>query len=1374
MGKTTLVQEAAAWTEGEPGLFLTGKFDQSAGDQPYTAFVGLVQDFCRQVEGTPGAVVWAGRLRDALKDNLDVLTALVPELGRLTETEGRPPLLAPKENEDRFTYTWRTFLRALGPHQGTPLTLFFDDVQWIDSASERLLAAVAKGLDGILVLASCREPVPVLGPLTTGPVIEIGPLDLGAVNQLVEECLGTVHGTGSLASILHEKTGGSPFFLLQLLQTLWGQGQLRYEPTARGWTWDPAYLRRMETSRQVADLLAAQLRERDAEDQFWLGAASCLGPTFLVDDLRRCANDRPTAGLGARLWTLIEARFLAPTDETYLGLQAADGTGAPVRLKFAHDRIRQAAADLFGVSEQKRIHRLVGSTLIGEGRLVEAAVHRLTAGPIRGSEEAQVFLEAAVQARASSAHHQALEFLKAAREAGPIDEVPVLHLLAESAFLCREVDLGEQASREWADRLPPGPARAEVFLMQMDAFTFLGQMPRAMDRGRLALEALGFRLPLRPSAVTVAVALAGVLGRLSRKPERLAAAGEVSPEVQRTMRLLGKFLIPAFMTGNTGLFALSTLRAAALALDHPACRESAGAYANLAILLSGLGRQRQAFAFASLALKIEAQFPNPATSPAVHSAYTLFCLPWNRPWNEFAPEARRTADIAVAHGDLFILANQLCFGTIFAVYPNLDEAITRAEGILGEVAATGHEDAWTGTKLALQRWKSLAGRLPQDLDFSEGDFVAVRALADWKARGNLSGPATYHLFLTEAAVVFGEWDRAWTEWTEARRFQSALAGSAYMADYCLFSFLLAAEFADHPQRGRLARSVLKTERRRMAAWSRTCPENFLMLRVLMDAETARTQGRYAQARERLTQALALADREVHQRNRALVLERAARFHRFHGDPLFANHLTADAYRVYSAWGAQGKTARMTREHRNLQGIGPQSGDPSAPGRLDLESLVQVTQAVTREIDPTRLLEVVVPAVVENAGAQTGWLMLRAGDGWRAVARADAAGACQVFSEPRSPDDEGIPQAVLSLELTRAPGLVIGRASDDPRWPGVPTGTHREVVSVLALAFSTPGNRPTALWYLENNLFEGAFSAQRLEMLGLLSTQVAIALENARIYGQLQELNRDLERKVRERTEVIEERNLQLEGGLEYAGVLQRTLLPRDWRSGARDGFCLWLPRDPVGGDLFWTKHEPEGGLLAVVDCTGHGIPGALLTMIVHGLLEEAAPTVPQGDLAALVRTVNGRFRHTLRQQRAEGGANDGFDLGLLWWSRLESVVRFTGSRIGLLRQGAGPGLWIPGERTSLGYSDTPDPCPVRVHEWPLVPGERLYLTTDGLLTQTGGAEGIAFGKDRFARLISELQPLTLAAHENELRRALEDYRGARPQQDDITVAAVEL
>jgi serine phosphatase RsbU (regulator of sigma subunit) len=352
--------------------------------------------------------------------------------------------------------------------------------------------------------------------------------------------------------------------------------------------------------------------------------------------------------------------------------------------------------------------------------------------------------------------------------------------------------------------------------------------------------------------------------------------------------------------------------------------------------------------------------------------------------------------------------------------------------------------------------------------------------------------------------------------------------------------------------------------------------------------------------------------------------------------------------------------------------------------------------------------------------------------------------------------------------------LVASAIRDHRFAADPLVRARNLKSILALRFTPPGSSLQALWYLENDLVEGAFTADRVVGLKLLSGQVGISLENARMYRALTDLNRDLEGKVRDRTAELEERNRQFLHSVEYAAVLQRSLLPRSWGTSVADHLALWVPKDLVGGDLYWFRESEEGCLLALVDCTGHGVPGSLITMLVHSILDDAWASSPSGDLATILTKANQQFRRALGQHRPGSESNDGFDIGLLWWSPQGGGLKFAGARISLVHS-AGPGMvWVHGGRKALGYPETPEDWRAEVHEIPRVPGARYYLSSDGFLGQVGGEKSISFGRDRFQALVGRTSGFPMDEQGRLMQQAFEAYRGTRPQADDITVLGVQF
>ncbi|MBP2300569.1 SpoIIE family protein phosphatase [Azospirillum picis] len=274
----------------------------------------------------------------------------------------------------------------------------------------------------------------------------------------------------------------------------------------------------------------------------------------------------------------------------------------------------------------------------------------------------------------------------------------------------------------------------------------------------------------------------------------------------------------------------------------------------------------------------------------------------------------------------------------------------------------------------------------------------------------------------------------------------------------------------------------------------------------------------------------------------------------------------------------------------------------------------------------------------------------------------------------------------------------------------------------------------------------------------------------------------LEQRVAERTDELHRSseqlavvNRQVMDSIQYASLLQSAILP-DERAMARrlDGVCvLWRPRDVVGGD-FHIFRELEGGrfLVGVADCSGHGVPGAFMTMMVSAVLDHVLSEIPDSDPAAILGSLNRMVRAALARGRDNPRFDNGLDIGLCLVRPDRGDLLFAGGRIGLHivdEAGEGAVSEVKGDAQSLGYRRSDGDHRFATHRVELAAGRSFYLTTDGFLDQAGGPRGFGFGNRRFNALLLEHRGLPMAERRAAFVQALADHQGDRPQRDDITL-----
>ena len=256
---------------------------------------------------------------------------------------------------------------------------------------------------------------------------------------------------------------------------------------------------------------------------------------------------------------------------------------------------------------------------------------------------------------------------------------------------------------------------------------------------------------------------------------------------------------------------------------------------------------------------------------------------------------------------------------------------------------------------------------------------------------------------------------------------------------------------------------------------------------------------------------------------------------------------------------------------------------------------------------------------------------------------------------------------------------------------------------------------------------------------------------------------------------LAESHRRITDSLEYARLIQKSLLPEPGLLGRHipDHFVLYRPREMVGGDFYSLAADPEGFLLAVADCTGHGVPGAFMTMSAHAILVQVLAKAGPGDPARILAEMNRAMKGALHQHGPSDGPghlDNGLDMALARFDPGARRLRFAGARLALwLFLPGGEFRELRGNRHSLGYRRSDPDFPFTANNVALPPGTSCYLFTDGILDQHGGTRGFSFGARRLREALRSLQGLPMAAQGPELERALSHYRGANPQRDDITL-----
>ena len=255
-----------------------------------------------------------------------------------------------------------------------------------------------------------------------------------------------------------------------------------------------------------------------------------------------------------------------------------------------------------------------------------------------------------------------------------------------------------------------------------------------------------------------------------------------------------------------------------------------------------------------------------------------------------------------------------------------------------------------------------------------------------------------------------------------------------------------------------------------------------------------------------------------------------------------------------------------------------------------------------------------------------------------------------------------------------------------------------------------------------------------------------------------------------------EKNRQIMHSIDYASVIQRSLLRPSQLALADaldDAHLEWQPRDVVGGDFYHVAQYPDGWFAALADCTGHGVPGAFMTLIASSTLTQALQRHGPRDPAALIGEVNRGIKTMLGQvdsRRAASDSNDGMDAAFMWFDQATRRLSFAGAKLGLfmLAPDQQAVQAFDGARMGVGYVDSPLDFAWSNQQIPVAEGSLLFLTTDGLIDQIGGPKEIAYGKRRLREQLLARRGECATHISQAILDDFERWQGTQPRRDDLT------
>lgn len=1121
IGKSTLLREAVARMQrsGAP-LLAAAKSEEGRRGKPYALLVEVLDPLLQHVVGCANEefAVWRNRIAAAAKPVERTLAGLLPALGVILGLQsGQPvpaaPEAAPALERERVLQGMARLIACFAV-PARPLVMLLDDLQWADVETLQVIERLLHQHDdaALLLVGTFRDSgVDADHPLRAGRLaevpqalrIELGPLDESALREMIALTLQQdASAVGELAELIGRKTQRNPLFARHLLHLLADDGLLAYDAETASWRWSLEQLASHPGADTVGDLMARRFEQLPAAAQAVLRVMACLGHRSSDDALALAMDVHPGTEAARRLQAALD-------DAREAGSIQRDGED----WVFWHDRIREAAYGSIPPAERPRMHlRIVRRqlrqapdparvfSLAAQASLARLAVE----APQERREFARLNLEAGRQAKAATAHHSALGFFRAAlaflgEDDTSEDGLHARALCGEAEFMTGALEAAEARLAALEEIAGDGIFGADLARLRAALYTTLGNFDRALDVGLVFLRKSGIDMPRRPDAAAVdrehAVLQAWIdqhgIGALRRLPV-------VADPLRRAITDIFADLIPPALYTDQDLVDLILLRMIGLNIAQGHSDASADGYVCMTQVFGvRYGNYAAAREFGALALHLVDERGLAQYRGRVYMTFGTMVVPWTQPARAARDYIRRAYDVAVASGD-----------HTFAIYCGRNQAtgMLFAGEYLGDVRDTVERGLAVARdanfQLVIEALLAQKVLLAQLQDGTAGD-------ADEQPSPPREGqPATL--------VDFACW---------VYRLQAALLGgrlaeaieARHRAEACASSGRTFAESGDLPFYGALAllalpardasqQAALQRDVKQLQAWSQACPANFLARFQLVRAEMCRIDGDPLAAVEAYARAVSHARRHGFTQVEALAAELAAAFHAGRGDDLSAHGNLRHARGAWQRWGATAKVRQLQASHPGLFEIEDPAPNTRRMQGLDAQAVLRISTALAGEIVPVRLVETLLRTALENAGAESGTLALFRQEVWQVRAQARVRDGAVVLAQEGVAFDAGaLPVSIVQAVARTQQHIVVDDARESASLAQDDYIRRRRPRSILCVPLMRHAMLVGVL-YLENNLASHVFTPAKAEVLEVIASQAAFALENARLYEELIDQN----------------------------------------------------------------------------------------------------------------------------------------------------------------------------------------------------------------------------------------------------------------------------
>jgi predicted ATPase/signal transduction histidine kinase len=1140
IGKSALVHELKRHVLARSGFFLTGKYDQFYRSHPFSAIKEALEGFLDQVlaETDQQYLRWKNVLNESLGAWSDVLLEFSPRF-EIIFGKGSPiSKMSPDEAQNRLMLTLEKLIECIAS-PGSPLILFLDDLQWADAASLRLIQYLcsSKQNKNLLLIGAYRQneispdhPLSLVLNSLKNNGIQVDLLFLRELNsQAMKSMLGEIFGQAvnsfePIADLIGKKTAGNPFYVFQLLETVYLEKIIVFHPE-KGWQLDYEKFSLLNIHESLIQVIQRRLNYLPEKTLEILKTASCFGSAFQAELLSQVTKEP--------LETV--ERVLTEASKLELVYRFVS-QNSKVLFSFLHDQIRESVLNLVSLQERKSTQHQIGHILLDKqgvsgGNLFTILGYLNESIPeVPSDEEVDLLIslniKAAHKASISTAYDSAVKYLTMAKDifeeferSDSLLRFQIYHDLAECTYLSGDFPASEELFEYCLRNVATTKfEKATLWRTRLASYNIQGSWKRSIFAALEGLKLLDYPMTADPNLFSVYWPLIQFKYEMRDMTERLSELPEISDPRDS---LIANIL---YFMGDASFHFISTQP---LLMPYIACKlmsftlqrgKSSYGVANILqfALIMGIvfSDHRREYELGLLSLKLGANDENRQILARMLVTFYGCVSTLGVADQKTLSELTNAYQASIKCGNLQYAANaasgKITFMLINGYHLNkIEEELTQHTDLFLKKQATLPRDICLGSVRPFL--KAMQEGFKDENEFHSYTCLEVPS-------NELVPMAQFHflLYRAEAAYLSGFLDLAYRYILETNKILHAGNSTAFLPEFYFFDCLVRSQMFSKLGPAEKLKNQLKIRLhlRRLKEYADSCSENFLHRYLFALASFEESLSHDLKALQLYSEALSHAHEAQYLHHEAMINERLGHLFFKLGSEITGRYHVLEAIKLYSDWGSPVIADRLRKKYQ----FAAENTAPHESAELsivDLIAVLKVSQVLAEERNTENLLTRLLNIAIENTGAERGVLTVTNKN--ISVAKSNH----QASVEPSQ-----VPWQIINYVTRTLQSVVLTHSRGYESFSGDPYLASNKPKSVLCLPILKQSELIGTL-YLENRSTLDTFSKKRVDIVKMICTQSATFIENAKLYTELERLNKELEDLVKERTYELEKtvRNL---------------------------------------------------------------------------------------------------------------------------------------------------------------------------------------------------------------------------------------------------------